>query len=226
VHATTSSTHHNGSASSTRRHSTKHNLTQRITSIFHLWTRPFQFVDTHIKNRLARSTFHGWRMGILFGSCSSAIILCFNIGFLIFTATWGPGFRNGFADPFSYDASNISLMSSLIHILINILSTILLSASNYTMQVLGSPTRGEIDRAHRRGEWFDVGVLSVRNLRRIAPRRQLLCAVLVVSSIPLHLLSVVEFKKTTRISVREKNGFLTEAQLQFYGYVYLDVVPV
>jgi hypothetical protein len=29
-----------------------------------------------------------------------------------------------------------------------------------------------------------------------------------------------------RISVREKNGFLTEAQLQFYGYVYLDVVPV
>jgi hypothetical protein len=177
VHATTSSTHHDRSASPMRRHSTTRNPAQRTTSVFHFWSRPFQFVDTQIKKRLARSTFHGWRMGILFGSCSSAVILCFNIGFLIFAATWGRGFRSGFAEPFSYDASSISLMSSSIHILINILSTILLSASNYTMQVLSSPTRGEIDRAHRRGEWFDVGVLSVRNLRRIAPRRKLLCAV-------------------------------------------------
>lgn len=193
LHARKSSTHDDGSEDSS-----KPSPVQRRPSNFQFWSRPFQSVDTQIKRRLAQSTFHGWRMGILLGSCSSAIILCFNIFFLIWASTRGQGFRNGSAEPFSYNDSNIALMSSSIHILINILSTMLLSASNYTMQVLSSPTRGEIDRAHWRGEWFDVGVLSVRNLRYIAPRRKLLCAVLVVTSVPLHLLLVLQEKKRVR----------------------------
>jgi hypothetical protein len=62
-----------------------------------------------------------------------------------------------------------------------------LASSNYTMQVMSSPTRKEIDGAHIRGEWLDVGLLSPRNFRFISRRRAGLCFMLAISSIPLHL---------------------------------------
>ncbi|UPX15171.1 uncharacterized protein EKO05_0005628 [Ascochyta rabiei] len=67
------------------------------------------------------------------------------------------------------------------------LSSILLASSNYTMQVLSSPTRREIDRAHYRGDWLEVGILSTRNLPKISRKRAVLCITLALSSIPLHL---------------------------------------
>lgn len=154
--------------------------------------RPFRSPHTQIKRKLAKAGFYGWRMGVLCGSCISAVILCFNIGVVIYAAVKGKGFQNGFAAPFSINSSNLAQLNIGIHLVINILSTLLLSASNYTMQVLSSPTRKEIDSVHQKGQWFDIGVLSVRNLKRIAPKRQLLCAVMILTSVPLHLLSVLQ----------------------------------
>lgn len=74
------------------------------------------------------------------------------------------------------------------HLVINILSTILLGASNYSMQCLSSPTREEIDKAHNKGVWLDIEVPSVRNLRRLSTARVTLWWLLAISSIPLHLL--------------------------------------
>lgn len=121
----------------------------------------------------------------------SAAILCFNIGFFIFASVRGSGFQEGFAEPFNVEPQKMSQLSSAIHIVINILSTILLSASNYTMQVLSSPTRVEVDRAHRAGRWFDIGVLSVHNIKRISAGRVFICVVMILSSVPLHLLFVI-----------------------------------
>ncbi|KAL9601249.1 MAG: hypothetical protein Q9219_002654 [cf. Caloplaca sp. 3 TL-2023] len=75
-----------------------------------------------------------------------------------------------------------------LHLLINVLSTVLLAASNYCMQCLSSPTRAKIDRAHARHRWLDIGVPSVRNLFRISRSRALLWSLLALSSFPLHLL--------------------------------------
>ncbi|KAH7082209.1 hypothetical protein FB567DRAFT_630623 [Paraphoma chrysanthemicola] len=75
-----------------------------------------------------------------------------------------------------------------IHVLINILSTIMLACSNMFMQLLLAPTRAEIDRAHRRQRFLDIGVPSLRNLLHISTRNRLVWAVLVLSSLPLHLL--------------------------------------
>lgn len=61
-------------------------------------------------------------------------------------------------------------------------------ASNYSMQCLSSPTRKEIDKAHARRAWLDVGVPSFRNLRRLSTTRIVLWWLLALSSIPLHLL--------------------------------------
>ena len=56
------------------------------------------------------------------------------------------------------------------------------------MQCLAAPTREELDRAHGRHSWLDIGVNSVRNLWRINTVRALLWLVLAVSSLPFHLL--------------------------------------
>lgn len=40
----------------------------------------------------------------------------------------------------------------------------LLGASNYTMQVLSSPTRLVIDKAHARRRWMVIGVLSIHEI--------------------------------------------------------------
>lgn len=70
----------------------------------------------------------------------------------------------------------------------NVLSTLLLGASNYTMQCLASPTREEVDRAHSQNRWLDIGVPSIRNLTRISSHRKVLWWLLVISGVPLHLL--------------------------------------
>lgn len=79
-------------------------------------------------------------------------------------------------------------MSAWLHLAINVLGTILLGASNYCMQCLSFPTRDEVNKAHSRGAWLDIGVPSVRNLRQISSKRLALWWLLAVSSIPLHFL--------------------------------------
>lgn len=81
-----------------------------------------------------------------------------------------------------------STLTFWIHLAINVLSTLLLGASNYSMQCLSSPTRNEIDKAHSKGIWLDIGVPSVRNLLKLSAYRVVLWWLLAISSIPLHLL--------------------------------------
>ena len=78
-------------------------------------------------------------------------------------------------------------LSLWLHLIINLLSTLLLGASNYSMQCLASPTREEVDKAHHQSTWLDIGVPSVRNLTRIARHRIILWWFLVISGVPLHL---------------------------------------
>ena len=55
------------------------------------------------------------------------------------------------------------------------------------MQRLSAPTRDEVDNAHRRHKWVDIGVPSFRNLFFISRWRTLGWLVLAASSLPLHL---------------------------------------
>ena len=79
-------------------------------------------------------------------------------------------------------------LATWLHLAINVLSTLLLGASNYTMQCLSSPTRKEIDKAHSRRQWLDVGIPSARNVARISWSRRFLWWTLALTSIPLHLM--------------------------------------
>lgn len=73
------------------------------------------------------------------------------------------------------------------HLVINVLSSLLLAASNASMQCLGSPTRDEIDLAHNKGAAFTIGVPSVRNVLLVRRRKAALWLLLALSSLPLHL---------------------------------------
>ena len=82
---------------------------------------------------------------------------------------------------------DIGRLGKYAHVVINITSTILLGCSNLSMQWLSAPTRADIDSAHSRGSWLDVGVLSVRNLLSFDYKRKLCWLLLCLSSLPLHL---------------------------------------
>jgi hypothetical protein len=88
------------------------------------------------------------------------------------------------------DCDRVKRLNIGLHLGINILSTILLAGSNYTMQCLSAPTRSEIDSAHNRkpSVYLDIGVPGIRNLGYISRRRVILWVALGLSSLPLHLL--------------------------------------
>ncbi|CEL10186.1 hypothetical protein ASPCAL13310 [Aspergillus calidoustus] len=75
-----------------------------------------------------------------------------------------------------------------LHLLINVLSTTIIAASNYTMQTLVAPSREEVDRAHGKGQWLDIGTPSTRNLFVVGSYRVWLWVVLLVTATPFHLL--------------------------------------
>jgi len=79
-------------------------------------------------------------------------------------------------------------ISLVISVFINLLSTLLLAASNNAGQYISSPTRENIDKAHSSGRWLYIGSFSFRNLRYIGWRRTLLWLGFMCSSVPLHLL--------------------------------------
>jgi hypothetical protein len=130
-------------------------------------------------------------MGVLLGCYMSFVVLCCNIAIIVVGANRGSSSdAKGIYTIYQGDDVSIWRLNTALHVLINALSTVLLSASNYTMQVLSSPTRVEVDAAHAKGSWLDIGILSPRSLRGIAKKRAILWLTLAASSVPLHLLYV------------------------------------
>jgi hypothetical protein len=143
------------------------------------------------------TTDHGGvRRGLLGGSTASAVVFIINAA----VTGWAwqkplglpPGFSSDMGRRVLFEGScdKSRQLSLYLHLVINLLSSVLLGASNFAMQYLSAPTRREVDAAHKRGEWLEVGVHSLSNLRwgRISRGRSSLWGVLVLSSLPLHLL--------------------------------------
>lgn len=86
------------------------------------------------------------------------------------------------------DCDEISLFNTLLHLLLNIASSLIIASSNFFMQVLNSPTRAEVDRAHARKQWLEIGVPSLRNVLNVSPYKSLAWLLFSLSSVPIHLL--------------------------------------
>ena len=83
------------------------------------------------------------------------------------------------------------------------------------MQRLSAPTRTEINEAHAKRKYLDIGIPSFRNLGRIGHFRTLLWMVLACSSLPLHLLYnsaiFTQITASSYIAFAVQSNFLTGA---------------
>ncbi|KAJ7832670.1 hypothetical protein B0H14DRAFT_2802673, partial [Mycena olivaceomarginata] len=85
------------------------------------------------------------------------------------------------------DRRGIGTFLTALHVLLNVLSTLLLGAGNYCMQLLASPSRSEADNAHACGVALDIGVPSIKNLRHIDGKRVVGWSAIGVTATLLHL---------------------------------------
>ncbi|KAK1046580.1 hypothetical protein LTR74_017921 [Friedmanniomyces endolithicus] len=91
------------------------------------------------------------------------------------------------------------------------------------MQCLSSPTREDIDAAHSKGGYMDVGITSLRNLSKVHGRRVVLWWLLALSSLPIHFLYNSAVFKTI-----EANDYLYAVVNEdfFKGEPFLDLFNV
>jgi hypothetical protein len=129
----------------------------------------------------------GWRLGVLLSFLSALAILVFNVVLTGWSSSTYP-VQDGVGTAFTGSCHVVDTWSLGLRLLINILGTILLAASNYSMQCLSSPTRKNLDTAHANGRWMDVGIPGVRNLWHIQWYRTALWCGLIITSVPVHLL--------------------------------------
>jgi hypothetical protein len=138
-----------------------------------------------------KKRFPKWRRTMILWSVAAGLVFIFNLVFSIWAYLRAS--NDDLTLPYNRNlyegsCSNARSINSGLHVLINILGTLLLGGSNYCMQILLSPTRQEVDKAHSKKLWLDIGVLSIRNLGRISKLRVALWSVLGLTSLSLHLL--------------------------------------
>jgi hypothetical protein len=104
-----------------------------------------------------QARFSGWRGGIVLAIAGSSLVLLFNLICAIVAAAAGKP-QDRIATIYTGNCDVASRWSTGLHLLINILSSALLGASSYCMQRLVASLREEIDEAHEKGKWLDVGV--------------------------------------------------------------------
>ena len=129
----------------------------------------------------------GWRGGALLSCAAAFTVLLINVSVLIWTLSKSDMVR-GIGTLYKGNCARTKSLNTWLQLVINILSTTLLGASNYCMQCLTAPTRQEVDKAHRQKHLLRIGVPSGRNLKAISRDRVVLWLGLGLSTLPLHFL--------------------------------------
>ncbi|KAI0140020.1 hypothetical protein F4776DRAFT_677265 [Hypoxylon sp. NC0597] len=131
---------------------------------------------------------------------------------------------------FEGDCQTTKWINFLIHGILSLLSTLIQASSRFFMQILCSPSRQEIDCAHIRLQSLEIGVSSSKNLRFVSYIKTAAWIVLLITSIPIHLLFNSSFSETSfqgsdwrltiaaaSFSTREVGFFLPGASLANAG---------
>ncbi|TQN67003.1 hypothetical protein CSHISOI_08477, partial [Colletotrichum shisoi] len=131
-----------------------------------------------------------WRRAACLFSVAAFSTFAVNLAFTLWATRRrrGETAEDGIGVVFEGGCSEIKRLNTAVHVVVNILGTVLLAGSNYCMQCAIAPARSEIDRAHAKRKWLDVGVPSIRNLGWIRWEKKALWLLSSLSSFPLHLL--------------------------------------
>ena len=160
------------------------------------WKTAFLALFSHLKLTSLTSTskslrmkrlFSTWKTSIQFLASITTTVLGVNINIVVWASVAFPA-KHGNSLLMKGNCSKISTVDTVMHFVINVLSILLLTASNFVMQCLSSPTREEINKAYSKGHWLDIGVPTMKNLTCIDLWRSFLWILLAFSSIPLAFL--------------------------------------
>ena len=133
-----------------------------------------------------------WIKGALLCTWGSGAILLLNI--ILTLIAIGIGYSKSgdkhptYTELYKGECSVTNGWTTGMHIIINILSTALLAASNYVMQCLSAPTRPDVNEAHTQRKWVDIGTFSIRNFGIMDTKRKVLWVLLFISSFPIHMM--------------------------------------
>ncbi|KAI1467601.1 uncharacterized protein F4812DRAFT_402269 [Daldinia caldariorum] len=130
----------------------------------------------------------GWRRTGLVNlacTCSCGILL---LAYLVVMMTQRGSALNSTTIILEGECQKTRRANSILHILISVTSTLILASSRFFMQILSSPSRLEINRAHVRLRSLEIGISSVKNLRFLSIHKTIGWAVLLISSTSIHLL--------------------------------------
>lgn len=113
-----------------------------------------------------------WRRSVLACACATTVVFFVNFILTLFLAAHPQREESpGRYTIYTGKCETVNRWNTVLHLIINAFSTILLSSSNYCMQCLSAPTRKEIDIAHQRNKWLDIEILSFRNQKYIERKR-------------------------------------------------------
>jgi hypothetical protein len=152
--------------------------------------------DTEGESKAQKSIFQRVKSfeGIQLCATVACIALAINtvLAAIAFARGYSQSTHSGFVTVLLYEGkcSKTKNWSTGLHLLINALGTVILGSSNYCAQFLAAPTREDVNRAHARGSWLDIGVPSVRNIRALGAKRKAIWAILMLSTVPIHALLV------------------------------------
>ena len=141
----------------------------------------------------------GWRAGTRL--CCFAVVLCIAIEFVLLIWAVVPNGHNS-TDGLVWEGrcDVVRKLELWLLLPLNIAATVLIGTSNYVMQVMSAPDREEIDQAHRYATPLAVGGIRFKMSKYEDPRaykrgklRRTVWWVLVISSLPIHLLLNVAF---------------------------------
>jgi hypothetical protein len=144
-------------------------------------------IANHRQQTFRQKYFGGIKRTLRLFTIVAIVVLIINVCWLIY-AKAKYGIVDGYGTIRKGECSEVKQLNTWLHLVINILSTLLLTGSNAFMACYSCPSREEVDQAHGRSRSLHIGVLSFGNLRGIAKRKSFVVLLLALSSVPFHLL--------------------------------------
>lgn len=106
-----------------------------------------------------RSTVLALQLGV------AITVVLINFGVAVWAVLQHPPI-GGIGTLYVGDCSYTGRLNTLLHVVLNIISTAFLGAGNYCMQLLAAPSATEVSRSHKKDQSLEIGVQSVKNIAR------------------------------------------------------------
>ncbi|KAF7550537.1 hypothetical protein G7Z17_g5652 [Cylindrodendrum hubeiense] len=124
----------------------------------------------------------GWRGGVTLNALLAFLVFVAAILCLALAGAKGK-ISGGGSSVVDGDAGKVRGANWGVHAVVNVFAIVLIAGANYVVQILSSPTRCEVDIAHEKSTWVDIGIPSLRNLGLISSTRAALSAILLVIAV-------------------------------------------